>query len=253
VAWTLDLGPVVRLQKQMWRIACFTGTGVYFQAIATLVLVQESALSLPAVALVAVILIVQLLLIYRPARQLGRRELARRHQAFIALAPVFVATTSLGSPAGEQRIVAAFLSALAAALGVWAAAGAIRVTRECGPQLAAGRDSTVLVDVLSFSLRDALNTRLRSFGGDRGRLALPFAAAVVTFAVIAVIVVRLTEAMGVNIGAVTARISTLVAILAFYVVMRRFKLSAAQLRSRDRRAPVLILRQFGDDFLESGR
>jgi hypothetical protein len=128
VAWTLDLGPLVRLQKEMWRIACFTGTGVYFQAIATLVLVQESALSLPAVGLVAVILIVQLLLIYHPARQLGRRELARRHQAFIALAPVFVATTSLGSAAGEQRIVAAFLSALVAALGVWAAAGAIRVT-----------------------------------------------------------------------------------------------------------------------------
>jgi hypothetical protein len=253
VAWTLDLGPVVRLQKQMWRTAFFTGFGVYFEAIVTLVLVTDWSFSILAVAVVVVILLAQVRLIYRPARQLARGELTRRLRAFISLAPAFVATASLGSPAGEPRLAATIISALMAAIGVWAAARAMRVARECGPQLSAVRDSTVLVDVLSFSPIEALSTRLRSFGGDRGRLVLPFVAAIATFAVVAVIVVQLTQAMGVNIGAVTAQISTLVAILAFYMVMRRLKLSAAQLRSRDRRAPVLILRQFGDDFLVSGK
>jgi hypothetical protein len=63
----------------------------------------------------------------------------------------------------------------------------------------------------------------------------------------------LSRALGFGVGSPVAQASTLIAAFVFYMGMRRIKLSGSQLRQRDRRAPVLILRQFGDDFLESGR
>ncbi len=253
MAWTLDLGPLVRLQKQIWRAAMVTGSVVYFEAVVALVLVIERELSLPALAVAIGVLLVQAALIYRPARQFARRELIRRYRAFILVAPMFVATTSLGSPAGEERQAAAILSALVVAIGVWAAAGAMRVAREFHPQLATVSDNTVLEDALSFSPFEALSTRVRSSGGERARWALPFLAAVAAFAGVASTLVLVTQAMDVSVANAPAYPSVFVAMLVFYLVMRRLKLSASQLRARDRRAPVLVLRQFGDDFLESGR
>ena len=253
MAWTLDLSPVVRLQKQMWRAAFFTGFGVYFEAIVTLVLVTNQELSLPALGVALVIMAIQAALVYRPARQLARGELVRRYRAFILVVPVFVAATSLGSPAGLERQAAAIMSMLVAAIGVWAAVRALRVARQLGPELQAVRDKTVLVDVHSFSPGEALNARWRSFGGERRPWLLALLAAVVAFALVASTLVLLAQAMGLNIASAPAQPSALVAVLVFYLVMRRLKLSASQLRARDRRAPVLILRQFTDDFLESAR
>jgi hypothetical protein len=248
VAWTLDLGPMVRLQKRIWSIAALTGAGVYLEAIVALVLLTEVAFSPAALAAIVPILVVQLILALRPARQLAHGGLARRHRAFLACVPLFVAATILGVPAGEQRLPAAILAALLSGIGAWGAIRAIRVARELRPQLSAVRDRTVLVDALAFSPREALNARFRSFGGERR-----FVAAFATFAVAAVTILALTRAIGLNIGAAATQASAFVALLVFYLVMRRLKLSASQLRERDPRAPVLILRQFGDDFLESGK
>ncbi|HEU4694946.1 MAG TPA: hypothetical protein VFS23_41555, partial [Vicinamibacterales bacterium] len=200
MAWTLDLGPLVRLQKRMWRAAFFTGFGVYFEAVVTLVLVINQQFSLLALAVANVIVFIQAVLIYRPARQLVRGELVRRYRSFILLAPAFVAITSIGSPAGEERQAAAILSALVAAMGVWAAIGAIRVARDFRPQLAQVREKTVLEDALSFSPFEALKARWRSFGGERRRWALPFVAAVGSFTAVAAVIAALTQAIGVNIG-----------------------------------------------------
>ena len=63
----------------------------------------------------------------------------------------------------------------------------------------------------------------------------------------------LMQAIGLRPAGPVAQLAVIVAMLVFYIAMRRAKLSATQLRDRDRRAPVLILRQFGDDFLEAGR
>ena len=60
-------------------------------------------------------------------------------------------------------------------------------------------------------------------------------------------------AIGLRPAGPVAQLAMIAAMLVFYIAMRRAKLSATQLRDRDRRAPVLILRQFGDDFLEAGR
>ena len=249
----LDLGPLVRLQKQVWRAATVTGGVVYFAAVVALVLTTERELSLPALAVAIGVVLIQAALVYHPARQLARGELIRRHQAFIVVSPLFVATTSLGSPAGEERQIAAIMSALVAAIGVWAAVGAIRVAREIRPRLAQVRDPAVLEAALSFSPLEALSTRVRASGDERARWALPFLAGVAAFAGVASTLVLVTQAMGVNVAAAPVYPSTFVAVLVFYIVMRRLKLSAPRLRSHDRRAPVLILRQFGDDFLESGR
>lgn len=110
VAWTVDLGPLVRLQKRLWRGAFFTGVGVYLEAILTFVLATEQSLSPAAVVFIIAILIGQLALVYRPARQLLRRQLVRRYRIHLALVAAFVVTTSLGSPAGDARVVAAVMS-----------------------------------------------------------------------------------------------------------------------------------------------
>ena len=110
------------------------------------------------------------------------------------------------------------------------------------------------LEALSFNLSDSIATRLRSFGGDRSRWVVP---AVIAAAATFVVVMRRSrscmQAIGLRPASPVAQVAVIVAMLVFYIAMRRAKLSATQLRDRDRRAPVLILRQFGDDFLESGK
>ena len=79
VAWTIDLGPLVRVQKQLWRGAFFTELGVYLEAILAFVLATEQSLPLAAVVIIIAILVAQLALIYHPARLLLRGELVRRY------------------------------------------------------------------------------------------------------------------------------------------------------------------------------
>ncbi|HET9566881.1 MAG TPA: hypothetical protein VFP16_00875 [Vicinamibacterales bacterium] len=57
MACTVDLGPLVRLQKQLWRGAFFTGLGVYLEALLAFVLATEQSLSLAAVVITVAILI----------------------------------------------------------------------------------------------------------------------------------------------------------------------------------------------------
>ncbi|HET9566882.1 MAG TPA: hypothetical protein VFP16_00880 [Vicinamibacterales bacterium] len=145
--------------------------------------------------------------------------------------------------------MAIFITSLTA----WAPVLSIRAARLLGPQLRDVRDDTVLMESLSFNLSDSIATRLRVFGGDRSRWMVPAAGAVVAFVGVVVTLSALLRAMGLRPASPVAQAATLAAVFVFYIGMRRMKLSATQLRARDRRAPVLILRQFGDDFLESGK
>jgi hypothetical protein len=253
VACTLDLGPVVRLQKRMWQIAFFSGLAIYLEGVLALVLVTEQLLSPGALAVLAGILIAQLRAVYWPVRQLVRGELARRHRAYLALLGAFIVAVSLGSPAGDARVIGAIMSTLVSAIGAWAAMRAIRVETELGPRLVGVEDATVLSEALSFSPREAVNARLRAVGGEGSRWVVLAAAAGLTFAVMATLLANLSRALGVNAGTIVAQGSTFAAVFVFYMTMRRLKLSASQLRQRDQRAPVLILRRFRDDFIESGK
>lgn len=253
VAWTVDLGPLVLLQKRLWRGAFFTGLGVYLEAILTFVLATEQSLAPAAIVAIVAILIAQLVLVYGPGRHLLRRRLVRRCRIHLALIGAFVVAASLGSPAGDARVIAAVMSVLVAALSAWAAVGLIRTAVLLRPQLHDLRDDTVLLEALSFRLSDFLVTRLRLFGGDRTRWVVLAVSAVATFAIVAATLSLLLQAIGLRPASPVAQVATLVAMFVFYRGIRRAKLSASELRDRDRRPPVLILRQFGDDFLESGR
>ena len=253
MACTVDLGPLVRLQKQLWRGAFFTGLGVYLEALLAFVLATEQSLSLAAVVITVAILIAQLTLIYHPARLLLRGSLVRRYWIYLALVGAFVPVVSFGSPAGQARVVATVMAIFITSLTAWAPVLSIRAARLLGPQLRDVRDDTVLMESLSFNLSDSIATRLRVFGGDRSRWMVPAAGAVVAFVGVVVTLSALLRAMGLRPASPVAQAATLAAVFVFYIGMRRMKLSATQLRARDRRAPVLILRQFGDDFLESGK
>ena len=253
MACTVDLGPLVRLQKQLWRGAFFTGLGVYLEAILAFVLATEQSLSprggchhrrdpdratdshLP------------------PSQVASARRLVRRYWIYLALVGAFVLVVSFGSPAGQARVVATVMAIFVTSLTAWAPVLSIRAARLLGPQLRDVRDDTVLMESLSFNLSDSIATRLRVFGGDRSRWMVPAAGAVVAFVGVVVTLSALLRAMGLRPASPVAQAATLAAMFVFYIGMRRMKLSATQLRARDRRAPVLILRQFGDDFLESGK
>ena len=253
MACTVDLGPLVRLQKQLWRGAFFTGLGVYLEAILTFVLVTEQSLSLAAVVLVFAFLIAQLALVYHPAKLLLRGDLVRRYRIYLALVGAFVLAVSVGSPAGQARMVATVMAIFVTSLTAWAPVVSIRAARLLGPQLRDVRDDTVLMESLSFNLSDSIALRLRAFGGDRSRWMVPALGAVLAFVGVAVTLSALLRAIGLRPASPVAQAAAFAAVFVFYITMRRMKLSATQLRDRDRRAPVLILRQFGDDFLESGR
>jgi hypothetical protein len=140
-----------------------------------------------------------------------------------------------------------------AALAAWAAVGLIRTATILRPQLPELNDDTVLLESLSFKPSDFLATRLRLFGGDRSRWIALAVAAIATFVIVAATLSLLIRAIGLRPASPVALVATLAAMFVFYMGIRRAKLSASELRDRDRRPPVLVLRQFGDDFLESGR
>jgi len=253
VACTVDLGPLVRLQKQLWRGAFFTGLGVYLEAILAFVLATEQSLSPASIVVIVAILIAQLRLVWHPARQLLRGELVRSYRNYLVLVAGFVLAASLGGTPGDARIVAAAMSLVVAALTAWAAFTTLRMANLLGPQLRGLRDDSVLLEGLSFNLSDSIATRLRSSGGERSRWVVPVIAAAATFVIVMATLPLLMQAIGLRPASPVAQVAVIVAMLVFYIAMRRAKLSATQLRDRDRRAPVLILRQFGDDFLEAGR
>jgi hypothetical protein len=253
VAWTLDLSPVVRLQKQMWRGAVFTGSGVYLEAILALVFVTERSLSPSALIAIVIILIAQLFLIFRPVRLLLRGRLVRAYQTYLALFPAFTAAMWLGTSGDEHRPAAVVLSTLLVMPATWVAVRTMKMAREMRPVLTSLADDSALEESLSFSMTEWFRIRLRAAGGDRRRWAAPAVAALAVFAATAATLALLSQAIGVNPSAPVAQVATLLAVFVFYRGMRLAKLNAAQLRERDRRAPVLILRQFRDDFLESGK
>jgi hypothetical protein len=253
VACTVDLGPLVRLQKRLWRGAFFTGLGVYLEAILTFVLATEQSLSSAAVVAIAAILIAQLFVVLHPARLLVRNELVHRYRTYLVLAAGFVLALSLGSPAGGARKAAVVTAMLTTALTAWAVVTTMRTAVMLRPHLKDVRDQSVLLEALSFKPSDFLTTRIRAFGGDRSRWVVLAAGAVATFIAVVATLSFILRAIGLRPASPVAQVATLVAIFVFYMGIRRLKLSATQLRDRDRRPPVLILRRFGDDFLESGR
>jgi hypothetical protein len=155
----------------------------------------------------------------------------------------------LGSRSGDDRIAATILAALVIALTSWPVIAAMRTERAHRAELQSLDDPDVLMSCLSFDMGSRIAARLQSFGGHRARWAAPFVTAAVALVASLVALALLQRALGVNFGALIGQASGLVAMWVLYRSMRHAKPRASELRERDRRPPVLILREFQDDAL----
>jgi hypothetical protein len=250
---TLDLTPAIDLKKRLTSGAFCTGLMIYLEGIAALVLLTEHQLSPAVLVPMALVLGAQILLVRHPVRLLVRDRLAASYAAFLLVALIFIALAALGSPGGEPRAVAALTCALVVAGTGWPVVSAIRAARGSRARLRGVANPAVVVACLSFDLGSAIAGRVRSFGGDRRRWAAPFVGAFAGIIATLLALGFLQQMMGLKMGALIGQLSGLAGLWAFYRTMRHAKLRGSQLRARDTRQPVLILREFDDDALGVAR
>jgi hypothetical protein len=131
----------------------------------------------------------------------------------------------------------------------------MRAARSLGSRLAAVENPRVLMTCLSFDPGERIAVRVRSLGGDRIRWVAPWLTAALALAASGLTLALLLTTLGFNVsgGGGIAQIASLIALWVFYRTMRHAKPRASELRKRDARPPVLILRQFRDDTLMLGR
>ena len=250
---TLDLGPAIALQKRLSSGAFFTSLTIYLEAVVVLVLLTETALSPPFLVPMGVVLASQAILVREPVRLLVRGRLAANYAAFLLFGLVFIALTALGSRRGDPPAAAALLAALVVGATAWPAIAAIRAARSWRATLRAVADPAVLLACLSFHVPSAIASRVRAFGGDRTRWATPFAVGIATGVACLIVLALLQRAIGLQLGAVIGQAAGLAGMWAFYRAMRHTKPRASELRAKDTRPPVLLLREFGDDALGTAR
>jgi hypothetical protein len=251
----LDLGPAITLQRRMSWAAFGSGAAIYLEGVVVLVLVTEQALVPVALVPIALVLAAQVALVRRPVQQLVRGRLLRSYQGFLVLAAVFIGLLWLGASGRDgARTIAPGLGAFVLLLTSWPVVAAMRTAHRLRSRLRAIGDPRVLSACLAFDHRERIASKLRSFGGDWTRLLAPYAIAILALGAAALTLAFTLNALGVNVGGGgIAQVSTLLALWVFYRGVRRAKLRARELRARDARAPVLILREFGDDTLAMRR
>jgi hypothetical protein len=250
---TLDLGPAIALQKRLSSGALFTGAMVYLEGIVVLVLVTETRFSPPFLIPVAAVMAAQTVLVREPVRLLVRGRLVASYVAFLLLAGAYVALAALGSRSGDERSVAALLSALVVGATAWPVISTIRAARASSASVRRVANPAVLHACLSFEVQSTISRRLRAFGGEHKRWATPFAVALASGAACLIALALVQQMLGLKLGALIGQAAGLAAMWAFYRTMRHTKPRAGELRAKDARPPVLILREFGDDALGAAR
>jgi hypothetical protein len=251
---TLDLGPAVALHQRVWWGAFGTGLAIYLEGLVAIVLLTERALSPWALVPIALVLAAQFVLIRRPVRQLVSGRLLVSYRRFLVLAGIFIALLWLGSGSGDARVIAPSLGAIVVVLTSWPVVAAMRAAWRFQPQIRAIGDPRIVAACLAFDLRATINAKLQSFGGDRVRVVAPYLIAILALGACALILALALKALGFEVGGGgIAQVSSLLAMWIFYRGVRRAKLRAAELRARDPRRPVLILREFSDDALAMRR
>jgi hypothetical protein len=233
----------------MSRAAFCSAALIYLEGIVALVLLTEEAMSPAVLVPLALLLIGQFRLVREPVRLLVERRLASSYRNFFLLAACVVVLLWVASGA-----VGGILAMLVVAVTSWPIVRAMRMAPTLTSQLPRANRADVVLRCLTFDPRRVLAGKLRAFGGDRVRWGTPWLVAVLTLAAVAIALSLLLQIFGWRVpGAGIAQASTLVAIWAFYRAVRHSKLRASDLRARDTRSPVLILREFGDDFLSMQR
>lgn len=246
---TLDLGPAVTLHRHLAKGAFVTGLMIYLEGLLVLVLLTERAISPIVLVPIALVMAVQFVLIRRPLRLLAGGRLARSYTLLLVGGAVYVLLVAIGARPGDDRMAAVLLAGLVVAGTGWPSIRVIGATAAAQRQLRSVTDHRVLMDCMSFSPLAQAAIKLRSFGGQRGRLAMPFAIAVLAFGASAAILAAVLTALGVRVNAAVAQVSAVVGLWTFYRAVRHAKPRASALKQLDARPPVLILREFRDDAL----
>lgn len=249
---TLGLAPAIALQKRISRAAFFTGLMIYLEGVVTLVMLSEQALSFATVLPIVLVMVAQAALVQRPASLLVHGRLIDSYGVALFLMLVFTALLALGSQPGEPSMTAAFFGALILAVTGWPAIAAMRAAR-AHHDLRRVASPAVLLACLSFDVRTMISSKVQSFGGDRVRWAAPFVSGILAGTATLIALALLQRSLGFNLRGAIGQPAALVGIWVFYLSMRHAKLRASVLRERDRRPPVLILREFNDDALMTQR
>ena len=245
---TLDLEPAIALQKRLSRGAFFTGVMIYLEALVVLVLLTGMRFRVPFLVPIALLLGAQTVLVREPVRLLVRDRLVVFYVMFLVLAGVYAVLIAVGSR-GDDRLAAALFSALVVGAPAWPVISTIRAAGEYRAALRQVANPAVLLACLSFDVQSAISRRLRSFGGERKRWAAPFVVGIAVAAVGFIVLALVQQAMGYEVGPPAPQVAAFAGVWAFYRTMRHTKPRAAELRAKDVRPPVLILREFSDDAL----
>jgi hypothetical protein len=253
VTISLDLAAATELQKRLSRGTIFTGVMLYLEGIVVLVLVSENALAIPALLPIGVVIAAQAVLVRHPVQLLIAGKLEARYGGCLWLALVFIALTALGGRGADGPAAAALLSALVVGLTASPAISAVRAARAARARLRAIADPSVLAACMSFDMRSSIARQIRAVGGDRVRWGTPFVVGVAAGAGCLAVLGLLQQALDLNFGAVNGLAAGVTGTWFFYRSRRHAKLRASQLRKRDTRPPVLILREFEDDALATAR
>jgi len=248
VTVTLDLEPAIALQKRLSRGAFFTGVMIYLEALVVLVLLTGMRFRVPFLVPIALLLGAQTVLVREPVRLLVRDRLVVFYVMFLVLAGVYGVLIAVGSR-GDDRLAAALFSALVVGAPAWPVISTIRAAGEYRAALRQVANPAVLLACLSFDVQSAISRRLRSFGGERKRWAAPFVVGIAVAAVGFIVLALVQQAMGYEVGPPAPQVAAFAGVWAFYRTMRHTKPRAAELRAKDVRPPVLILREFSDDAL----
>jgi hypothetical protein len=249
VTVTLDLNRAIALQKRLSRGAIFSGAMIYLEGIIVLVLLTQTRFSIPFLVPIAIVLATQFKLVRRPVRLLIREKLAISYLASLLLGVCVVALAALASRGGDERQIAAIMSALVVGATAWPVIAAIRAARSSRATLRGVADPAALLACLSFDVPSAISNRLRAFGGDRKRWAAPFVVGIAVGVGCLIALALAQQAMGFKVGGFIGQVAGLAGVWAFYRTIRHTKPRAAELRAKDTRPPVLVLRKFGDDEL----
>lgn len=246
---TLDLAPAVTLHRNLAKGAFVTGLMIYLEAVVALVLLTERVLSPFMLVPISLVMAAQTVLIRHPLRLLASGRLTRSYSLLLLAGAGYVLLVALGARSENDRLTSALVAALVIAGTGWPSVRVMMATADAQRQLRSVGDPRVLAECMSFSPLAQLAIKLRSFGGNRFRWAMPFLIALLAFGTSVAVLAAALTTLGVTVNAAVAQVSAIVGLWTFYRAVRYAKPRASALKQLDARPPVLILREFKDDTL----
>jgi hypothetical protein len=257
MVFRLDLGPLAAFQRRYFWATFSSGITIYTEGVAILALLTEEALHPAMVVPLILVIVAQYRVVRQPVRLLISNRLIRSYRTFLLLALAYVGLLTMGGR-NPHPFAGAAVGAFFLLLMTWPIALGILAVRRVRPKLQGLANPETLVSFLTFSTRERLAVKLRSFRGDRLRGATPWLIAAVTLAVGGLAGGVVLNVLDVKLGHGRAsnplfRACLMGATWLFYRGLRQAQLRGSELQQQDPRPPVLLLREFADDALKMQR